>query len=56
MTNSIRKITGLYPLGHTPPRQPDYPDELSAEQLEAIRKLAGCGSAEDYTPLHAPAW
>ena len=24
----------------TPPRQPDYQDEISAEQMEAIRKLA----------------
>jgi hypothetical protein len=26
--------------GRTPPRQPDYQDEISAEQMEAIRVLA----------------
>ena len=35
--------------GRTPPRQPDYQDEISAEQMEAIRKLADPDGANAQT-------
>lgn len=43
---------------HTPPVQPDYPDEVSDEQLSAIAALVGgeAGSARGRILLHAPAW
>ena len=53
MSISARKIIG-FPLRRTPPRQPDYPTELTSEQLAAIRALAGCDSVEKLTALHAP--
>lgn len=44
--------------GRTPPRQPDYPDEISSEQLEAIRKMTDPDGkrAEKRTELYSPAW
>lgn len=56
MSNAVRKIVSFRHAGKTPPRQPDYPDELSDEQLDAIRKLAECHDQEAYSPLHSPAW
>lgn len=35
--------------GRTPPRQPDYQDEISAEQIEAIRRLADPDGANAQT-------
>ena len=41
-----------------PPRQPDYQDEVSKEQLEAIRRLVDpdCTAAGRRTLLHSAAW
>lgn len=41
----------------TPPPCPDYGDEISREQHDAIRKLAdSVGDDSKRTLLHAPAW
>ena len=55
---SMRKIIASLPVGRTPPRQPDYRDELTSEQIEAIRKLSDPdgSKAAKRTVLHAPAW
>jgi hypothetical protein len=37
MANRLRKDAPSHRPGRTPPRQPDYPDQLSAEQIEAIK-------------------
>lgn len=52
------KMVKLARADRTPPRQPDYPDELTQEQLDAIRKLAdeGRSSGGNRTLLHASAW
>ena len=39
MANQVRKDTPSHQMGRTPPRQPDYPDELTPEQLETIREM-----------------
>ena len=43
---------------HSPSFQPDYPDEVSGEQLEAIRQMTDPdGSrARGRTVIHSPAW
>lgn len=58
MAMNARKIVTLARADRTPARQPDYPDELTPEQLDAIRKLAeeGRPSSRQRTLLHAPAW
>jgi hypothetical protein len=44
--------------GRTPPRQPDYPDEIGQEQLNAIRKLVDPNGNRHETRelLHASGW
>lgn len=44
--------------GRTPPPQPDYPDEITPEQLEAIRQLADPDGTREKgrTLLYSPAW
>jgi len=53
---NVRKLLPATLSGRTPPRQPDYPDEITPEQLEAIRKLADAGEPKKHTALYAPAW
>jgi hypothetical protein len=45
-------------VGRTPPRQPDYQDEVTPEQLEAIRRLSDPDGkrAKSRTLVHSPAW
>ena len=38
MANQLRKDVPSHRMGRTPPRQPDYPDEITCEMLDAIRK------------------
>lgn len=44
--------------GRTLPRQPDYPDEVSIDQLDAIRKLVDPNGDSEArrTILHSAAW
>ncbi len=42
----------------TTPRTPDYPDEITEEQLDRIERLVQAERPEGFvlTPLHAPGW
>jgi len=42
--------------GQTPPVCPNYSDELTREQHDAIRRLANPDREAPRTLLHAPAW
>ncbi len=37
MANNVRKVGPSYQTGKTPPPQPDYPDEITPEQIAVIR-------------------
>lgn len=58
MANMARKLAPSARAGRTPPRQPDYPDEVSKEQLEAIRLLTDPNGdrANQRTVLHSAGW
>lgn len=53
-----RRIAPSAAAGQTPPRQPDYNDEITEEQHEAIRRLADRegAKAEKRTLLYSPGW
>lgn len=53
---SARKLVPFARTNRTPPPQPDYPDELTQEQLDAIRRLAESGASEKRQLLYSPAW
>jgi hypothetical protein len=55
---SLHKLEPSMRAGKTPPRQPDYPDELTKSQLDAIRKMIDPDGRKTATRtvLHAPAW
>jgi hypothetical protein len=57
MTMTAKKLGAATP-GRTPPVQPDYPDEITPQQLEVIRRLADPdgSKAKRRTLLYAPAW
>lgn len=58
MANRLRKDAPSHKVGRTPPRQPDYPDQLTAEQIDAIKKHVD--PKDDLSAkrelLHAAAW
>lgn len=58
MSVIVRRTASSAAMGRTPPRQPDYPDEVSCEQLETIRKIVDPegNKAERRTELYSPAW
>lgn len=58
MANQIRKDIPAQRAGRTPPRQPDYPDEVSDSQIEAIKKLTEQENegSEERELLYSPAW
>lgn len=58
MATSARKLAPSANAGRTPPHQPDYPDEVTSEQLSAIRQLTDPDGvlAEQRVLLHAPGW
>ena len=58
MTMSERKFDPVAKVGRTPPMQPDYGDEITSAQLEAIRREADPdgGKAMGRILLYAPAW
>ena len=58
MANHLRKDTPSHGTGRSPPRQPDYPDEISVEQIEAIKKLVDpeAKHAEHRKVLYPDAW
>lgn len=58
MANRLRKDVSARRTGRTPPRQPDYRDELSDSQLSAIKKLTECeeGASQERELLYSPAW
>lgn len=53
---SAGKLVRFARTSRTPPSQPDYPDELTPEQLDAIRRLAGTDTAKERQLLYSPAW
>lgn len=58
MANIARKLAPSAKAGRTPPRQPDYPDEVSKDQLDAIRHLTdpdGNRTAKR-SVLHSAGW
>lgn len=58
MANRLRKDVPSHQMGRTPPRQPDYPDELSADQIEAIKAYVDPkdGLTHKRELLYAAAW
>lgn len=58
MANRLRKDVSAQRTGRTPPRQPDYRDELSDSQLAAIKKLTERedGTSQERELLYSPAW
>ena len=58
MANHLRKEAPSSNVGRTPPRQPDYFDEVTLDQIEKITKfLDPDGSkAKSRKVLHAAAW
>lgn len=58
MANQLRKDVPSHRMGRTPPHQPDYPDELTTEQLDAIRKHVDPNGeqAKQRELLYSPAW
>jgi len=58
MAHQIRKDAPAQRTGGAPPRQPDYPDDISDRQIEAIKELIE--SKQDKTKkrdlLYSPAW
>jgi hypothetical protein len=55
---TARKHAPSSTVGRTPPFQPDYPDEISGEQLDAIRTLTDPNGerASKRVPLYSAAW
>jgi hypothetical protein len=58
MAMSADKLNRPVKSGRTPQRQPDYPDEICQDTIEAIRKLADPDGtmAKKRTLLYSPAW
>ena len=58
MANQLRKDAPSHRTGRTPPRQPDYPDEVTPEQLEEIKKFLDPSGekAKQREMLYSPAW
>ena len=58
MAHKLRKDAPSSHIGRTPPRQPDYSDEVTPEQLAKIREFLDPDGkkAEGRKVLHASAW
>lgn len=58
MSMTASKAGPIAKAGRTPPRQPDYQDEITPERLDVIRRLADPDGAraKERTLLYSPAW